>query len=82
MSLRLTVHRGTQQIGGSCIEIAHPDGDRLHLRAYRCGQGAQIGRGSVTAGVNVGDLRARRSTESHGFRMVRRLEDGEAMMIP
>jgi hypothetical protein len=35
VSLRLTVHRGTQQIGGSCIEIAHPDGDRLILDAGR-----------------------------------------------
>src|ERR1700730_13000487 len=33
--LTLTVHRGTQQIGGSCIEIAHPDGDRLILDAGR-----------------------------------------------
>lgn len=35
MSLRLTVHRGTQQIGGSCIEIAHSDGDRIILDAGR-----------------------------------------------
>jgi len=35
MRLRLTVHRGTQQIGGSCIEIAHPGGDRLILDAGR-----------------------------------------------
>lgn len=35
MSLTLTVHRGTRQIGGSCIEIAHPDGDRLILDAGR-----------------------------------------------
>ncbi len=35
MSLTLTVHRGTHQIGGSCIEIAHPDGDRLILDAGR-----------------------------------------------
>ena len=35
MSLRLTVHRGTQQIGGSCIEIAHPNGDRIILDAGR-----------------------------------------------
>jgi ribonuclease J len=34
MSLRLMVHRGTQQIGGSCIEIAHPDGDRIILDVY------------------------------------------------
>jgi ribonuclease J len=34
-AVRLTVHRGTQQIGGSCIEIAHPDGDRLILDAGR-----------------------------------------------
>ncbi len=35
MSLHLTVHRGTQQIGGSCIEITHPQGDRLILDAGR-----------------------------------------------
>jgi ribonuclease J len=35
MSLSLTVHRGTQQIGGSCIEIAHPHGDRIILDAGR-----------------------------------------------
>ena len=35
MTLTLTVHRGTQQIGGSCIEIVHPDGDRLILDAGR-----------------------------------------------
>lgn len=35
MSLVLTVHRGTQQIGGSCIEIAHPDEDRIVLDAGR-----------------------------------------------
>ena len=33
--VRLTVHRGTRQIGGSCIEIAHPDGGRLILDAGR-----------------------------------------------
>jgi ribonuclease J len=35
MSLVLTVHRGTRQIGGSCIELAHPHGDRLILDAGR-----------------------------------------------
>lgn len=35
MSLSLTVHRGTQQIGGSCIEIASPSGERLILDAGR-----------------------------------------------
>lgn len=35
MTLTLTVHRGTQQIGGSCIEIAHPQGDRIILDAGR-----------------------------------------------
>ena len=34
-TLNLTVHRGTQQIGGTCIEIAHPHGDRLILDAGR-----------------------------------------------
>ena len=33
--VRLTVHRGTQEIGGSCIEIEHPAGDRLILDAGR-----------------------------------------------
>lgn len=31
----LTVHRGTQQIGGSCIEIVHPVGHRIILDAGR-----------------------------------------------
>lgn len=35
MSLQLTVHRGTREIGGCCIEIAHPDGERLILDAGR-----------------------------------------------
>lgn len=35
MSLTLTVHRGTQQIGGSCIELAAVDGSRLILDAGR-----------------------------------------------
>jgi len=35
MSLVLTVHRGTHQIGGSCIEIEHPQGDRIILDAGR-----------------------------------------------
>lgn len=35
MSLTLTVHRGTQQIGGSCIEVAAADGARLILDAGR-----------------------------------------------
>ena len=35
MPLQLTVHRGTREIGGSCIEIAHPDGGRLVLDAGR-----------------------------------------------
>jgi ribonuclease J len=33
--LSLIVHRGTQQIGGSCIEIQHPSGERLILDAGR-----------------------------------------------
>lgn len=35
MTLTLTVHRGTQSIGGSCIEIAGDDGERLILDAGR-----------------------------------------------
>jgi ribonuclease J len=35
VSLTLTVHRGTRQIGGSCIEIVHPQGDRIILDAGR-----------------------------------------------
>lgn len=35
MPLRLTIHRGAHQIGGNCIEIAHPDGARLILDAGR-----------------------------------------------
>ena len=35
MTLTLTVHRGTQQIGGNCIEIGHPQGDRIILDAGR-----------------------------------------------
>lgn len=35
MTLTITVHRGTQAIGGSCIEIADVDGERLILDAGR-----------------------------------------------
>jgi ribonuclease J len=35
VSLTLTVHRGTQQIGGSCIEITHSQGERIILDAGR-----------------------------------------------
>jgi ribonuclease J len=35
LALTITVHRGTRQIGGCCIEIAHPAGDRLVLDAGR-----------------------------------------------
>lgn len=35
MSLTITVHRGTRQIGGSCIEIAAANGERLILDAGR-----------------------------------------------
>lgn len=35
MTLTLTVHRGTRAIGGSCIEIAAPNGERLILDAGR-----------------------------------------------
>lgn len=35
MSLSLTVHRGTQQIGGTCIEISHKSGARLIRGAGR-----------------------------------------------
>ncbi|ULB12264.1 hypothetical protein ORIO_20935 (plasmid) [Cereibacter azotoformans] len=35
MSLILTVHRGAHEIGGSCVEVAHPSGERLILDAGR-----------------------------------------------
>ncbi len=35
MTLTLTVHRGTREIGGSCIELASPGGQRLILDAGR-----------------------------------------------
>jgi ribonuclease J len=35
VSLTLTVHRGTQQIGATCIEITHRKGDRIILDAGR-----------------------------------------------
>lgn len=35
MTLSITVHRGTQQIGGSCIELANENGERLILDAGR-----------------------------------------------
>jgi ribonuclease J len=35
LNLTLTVHRGTRQIGGSCIELVHPQGDRIILDAGR-----------------------------------------------
>jgi ribonuclease J len=42
MTLTVTVHRGTRQIGGSVIEIAHPEGERLLLDA---GQALDLGEG-------------------------------------
>jgi len=35
VSLTLTVHRGTHEIGGTCIEIEHASGERLILDAGR-----------------------------------------------
>jgi len=35
LTLKLTVRRGTREIGGCCIEIEHPSGDRLILDAGR-----------------------------------------------
>ncbi|PWR25342.1 MBL fold metallo-hydrolase [Zavarzinia aquatilis] len=35
MTVELIVHRGTREIGGSCIEIRHSGGDRLILDAGR-----------------------------------------------
>jgi len=35
LTISLTVHRGTRQIGGSCIELAAADGSRLILDAGR-----------------------------------------------
>lgn len=35
MPLRLTVPRGTNQIGGSCIEVVHLDATRIILNAGR-----------------------------------------------
>ncbi len=35
MTVTLTVHRGTQAIGGSCIELATASGERLILDAGR-----------------------------------------------
>jgi ribonuclease J len=35
LNLTLTVHRGTRQIGGSCIDLVHPQGDRIILDAGR-----------------------------------------------
>ena len=43
MTLTVTGHRGTRQIGGSVIEIAHPDGKRLLLDA---GQALDIDEGA------------------------------------
>ncbi len=42
MTLTATVHRGTRQIGGSVIEIVHPEGERLLLDA---GQALDLGEG-------------------------------------
>jgi ribonuclease J len=35
LNVILTVHRGTHEIGGCCIEIAHPEGERVILDAGR-----------------------------------------------
>ncbi|MGT2486589.1 MBL fold metallo-hydrolase [Methylobacterium oryzae CBMB20] len=53
MSLSLVVHRGTQQIGGSCIEITHPDGTRLVLDAGRPLDAPQGTSGLLPASLDV-----------------------------
>lgn len=53
MSLSLTVHRGTNQIGGTCIEIAHPDGPRLILDAGRPLDAPQNAQGLVPSSLDL-----------------------------
>jgi len=52
MSLTLTVHRGTRQIGGSCIEIVHPEGDRIILDAGRPLDAPEGATGLLPASLN------------------------------
>lgn len=53
MTLTITVHRGTRQIGGSCIEIAAPDGQRLVLDAGRPLDAARGERGLLPATLDL-----------------------------
>ena len=53
MSLTLTAHRGTNQIGGSCIEIVHPQGARLILDAGRPLDAPEGATGLLPASLDV-----------------------------
>lgn len=53
MTLSLTVHRGTNQIGGTCIEISHPDGPRLILDAGRPLDAPQNAQGLAPASLDL-----------------------------
>lgn len=53
MTLSLTVHRGSKQIGGTCIEITHPDGPRLILDAGRPLDALQTACGLVPASLDM-----------------------------
>jgi ribonuclease J len=53
LTLTLTVHRGTRAIGGSCIEIAAPDGERLILDAGRPLDAPRGARGLLPASLDL-----------------------------
>ena len=54
MTLTVTVHRGTQAIGGSCIEIADSDGQRLILDAGRPLDAPREATGLLPATLDLG----------------------------
>lgn len=54
MTVTLTVHRGTQQIGGTCIEIAHGSGARLILDAGRPLDAPRDAVGLLPASLDLG----------------------------
>ena len=53
MTLTHTVHRGTRAIGGSCIEIAAPNGQRLILDAGRPLDARREAKGLLLAALDL-----------------------------
>jgi ribonuclease J len=56
VTLTLTVHRGTQQIGGTCIELRHSNGERLILDAGRPLDAASGATGLLPETLDLGGM--------------------------